>query len=105
MPPTAESLLRRDALRVHRAEIDALLAAYGASTPQLFGSTARGTANRGSDVDLLVELNGGTGNPLMRVAGLSEELSDLLGVRVDVVAPELLRDGVSDAALADARPL
>lgn len=105
MTPTAASLIRRDALRVHRAEIDALLETYGATAPRVFGSTARGTAVSGSDVDLLVDLKKGVGNPLLRIAGLSEELSDLLGVHVDVVAPELLRDGVSDEALADARPL
>lgn len=41
----------------------------------------------------------------MRVAGISEELFDLLGTRVDVVAASLLRDAVSAAALADAVPV
>jgi len=41
----------------------------------------------------------------MRVAGLGEELCDLLGVRVDVVADELMRDEVSESARADAVPL
>ncbi len=40
--------------------------------PRLFGSVARGDAVPGSDVDLLVDLDGGAGNPLMQVAGLSE---------------------------------
>ena len=105
MTPTAASLIRRDALRVHRAEIDALLKTYGATAPRVFGSTARGTASAGSDVDLLVDLGTGIGNPLLRIAGLSQGLSDLLGMHVDFVAPELLRDGVSDEALADASPL
>ena len=49
-----------------------------------------------------MELSAGSGNPLMRVAGLTEELSRLLGVTVDVVAAELLRDEVSATALVDA---
>lgn len=37
----------------------------------------------------------------MRVAGMSEELSLLLGVRVDVVCDELLRGRVSATARAE----
>ena len=43
----------------------------------------------------------GGGNELLRVAGIAEELSELLGTRVDVVAPPLLRGEVSASALAD----
>jgi predicted nucleotidyltransferase len=39
------------------------------------------------------------------VAGLSEELSELLGRQVDVVSRELLRDEVSATALHDAVPV
>lgn len=49
-----------------------------------------------------MDLIPGAGNQLLRVAGLSEELSELLDVRVDVVAAELLRREVSASALADA---
>ena len=45
------------------------------------------------------------GNPLLRVAGLAEELSELLQMRVDVVADELLKAPVSASAHADAVPL
>jgi len=38
---------------------------------------------------------------LLRVAGIAEELSELLGTRVDVVAASLLRREVSACALAD----
>jgi hypothetical protein len=38
----------------------------------------------------------------MRRAGLSEEFRRVLGVDVDVVAAELLRDEVAETALADA---
>ncbi len=43
-----------------------------------------------------------SGNMLMRLAGLSEEFRRGLGLRVDVVAAELLREEVSESALADA---
>ena len=54
---------------------------------------------------LLVVLDSSGGNPLLRVAGLAEELSELLQMRVDVVADELLRARASASAHADAVPL
>ncbi len=41
----------------------------------------------------------------MRVAGIGEELSELLGVKVDVVTGTLLRDPVAVTACADAVPM
>jgi uncharacterized protein len=49
---------------------------------------------------LLVDLDD-AGNPLLRVAGIGEELTAILGVRVDVVSDALLRDSVSMTAIAD----
>ena len=100
--PTAATLRLRAALKLHRSRIGDVLDRYGATNPRLFGSVARGDAREDSDLDLLVDLPAGTGNELLRVSGLSEELSELLGVRVDVVAAPLLRDEVSATALGDA---
>ncbi len=75
---------------------------YGAYNLRMFGSVARGDAREDSDLDLLVDLVPGVGNELLRVSGLAEELSALLGVRVDVLAAPLLRDEVSATALAEA---
>ncbi len=72
-----------------------------AANPPVFGSVARGDATSESDIDLLVDLMPGGGNELLRVAGIAEELSGLLGTRVDVVAASLLRGEVSASALAD----
>lgn len=95
----------RALLTSRRPQIDAVLRRYGATHPRLFGSVARGDARETSDVDLLVDLDPGAGNPLMRVAGMSEELTSLLGVQVDVVTEALLRDGVSATARHDHVPL
>lgn len=92
----AEDLRAR--LDRHREAIRAVLGRYEASNPRLFGSVARGDATSDSDIDLLVDLDPGGGNPLLRVAGMSEELSLLLGIPVDVVCEELLRDGVRATA-------
>ncbi|ACV06054.1 nucleotidyltransferase family protein [Kytococcus sedentarius] len=102
---TVESEALRDLLRAHRLVIDQLLHRYGATHPRLIGSVSRGDATAASDIDLMVDLLPGHGNPLLRVAGLSEELTEALGHRVDVVTPDLLRENVSLTALRDARPL
>ncbi len=99
--PTAATLRLRAALTLHRDRIGEVLDRYGAANPRLFGSVARGDAGEDSDLDLLVDLAPGSGNELLRVSGLAEELSGLLGVRVDVVAAPLLRDKVSATALGD----
>lgn len=92
----------RDLLASRRGAVDAVLARYAATNPRLFDSVARGEATAASDVDLLVDLVEGCGNPLVRVSGIGEELSGLLGVRVDVVTASLLRDEVPTTAFADA---
>ena len=100
--PTPAAVRLRAALRDQGSQIAEVLARYGAANPRVFGSVARGDARDDSDVDLLVELLPSSGNELMRVAGISEELSILIGVRVDVVSTDLLRREVSATALADA---
>jgi predicted nucleotidyltransferase len=100
--PTPAASRLRAALLEHGARVSDILERYGAAHPRVFGSVARGDARDDSDVDLLVDLLPGRGNELMRVAGMSEELSILLGVRVYVVAADLLRREVSVTALADA---
>ena len=102
---TAESVSLRAAIAAHRDAVAVILRRYRATNPRLFGSVARGDATPGSDIDVPVELPPGGGNNLLRVAGVAEEMSQLLGLRVDVVAASLLRDEVSSSALADAVPL
>ncbi|WP_256842793.1 nucleotidyltransferase family protein [Ornithinimicrobium cryptoxanthini] len=102
---TAESVSLRAAIAAHRDAMDLILRRYRAVNPRLFGSVARGDATADSDIDLLVDLLLGGRNDLLRVAGVAEELSQLLGSRVDVVAASLLRDEVSSSALVDAVPV
>lgn len=92
----------RSRLALRRLDVRSVLRKYHASNPRLFGSVARGDAGPESDIDILVDLDAGGGNALMRIAGMSEELTQLLGVRVDVVCDELLRARVSANAHAEA---
>lgn len=92
----------RALIAAHRSALDDVLYRYGASNPRLFGSVARGDATASSDIDVLVDLDPTAGNPLLRIAGIGEEFSRILGTRVDVAAASLLRDAVSTTAYADA---
>ena len=102
---TSESAMLRAAIAARRDALDEILKRYAATNPRLFGSVARGDATATSDVDLLVDLLPAGGNELLRVAGIAEELSQILGHRVDVVTPTLLRSEVSAIAMADAVPV
>ena len=67
----------------HRTRIQAIAASYGAGHVRVFGSVARGTEHRDSDVDLLMDLPEDMG--LFTLGRLRRDLEDLLGARVDVV--------------------
>jgi predicted nucleotidyltransferase len=97
----------QEILRQERVRILEFLAHRGVDNVRVFGSVARGEDTGRSDIDLLVEFPhaGSIGGELLTVLGLSEELSELLGVRVDVVTPRTLRASVRELALADAVPL
>ena len=45
----------------------------------------RGGLTAASDIDVLFNLDPDRGTPLLRVAGIAEELRQLPGVRVDIV--------------------
>jgi predicted nucleotidyltransferase len=66
-----------------RPDIVALCEQYGAHHVEVFGSVAAGTAVDESDVDLLVDLDDDA--DLLTLVRLERELSELLGVDVDVV--------------------
>ena len=64
-------------------EIVATLAArYGADRIYLFGSYARGDANKDSDIDLRIDKGAIRG---LQMGGLAADLEDALGIPVDLV--------------------
>ena len=92
----------RAAIAAKRDVLTEVPSHYGASNPRIVGSVARGDAGATSDIDLLVDLEPDGGNALLRIAGIGEEFSRILGVRVDVVTDSLLREPVSASAHRDA---
>jgi len=83
----ARALIRPSLLLAERsAEVLAAAAACGLDNARVFGSCARGTDTRASDVDLLVD--GGTRTSLLTISRFAIIVADLLGLpveRVDVV--------------------
>jgi predicted nucleotidyltransferase/DNA-binding XRE family transcriptional regulator len=94
---------RNDRLRRSRAELTAAAHERGIGVIRVFGSTARGDATRSSDVDLLVELD--PGRTLLDLIGFKHDAERILGQRVDVATPSLMKPHVRRRALRDARPL
>ena len=75
---------------------------YHAANPRVFGSVPHGTDEEGSDLDLLVDALPGT--TLFDLGGLQDELQELLGIRVDLLAPADLPRKFRAQVLAEARP-
>jgi uncharacterized protein len=94
---------RATCLRRHRKEVLRLARQVGAHNVRLFGSVARGDATDDSDIDLLVDYDSSAG--LLPILHLGEQLSALLGYKVDVAPSDMLRDDVAASAHAQAVPL
>jgi uncharacterized protein len=86
-------------LRAHHAELHR----RGVRHAALFGSLARGESKRASDIDILIELDPQAPIGLFEYIGITQYLSDLFPVRVDVanrgslkplVRPSIERDAL-----------
>jgi predicted nucleotidyltransferase len=71
----------------------------------LFGSTLTGEATAESDIDLLVEFLPGHVPGFFRLIGMEDELSAILGRRVDLRTPEDLGRRFRDEVVASAEVL
>jgi predicted nucleotidyltransferase len=90
-------------LEEKRAEILRLAEKHGARNVRVFGSVARGEAGPGSDIDFLVDMP--RGRTLLDLAGLWQDLEELLNRKVDVVVDGGINRLRAERILAEARPL
>ncbi len=95
---TTDELLRL--LRRHQAD---LRERYAVRSLGLFGSFVRGEATPDSDLDLLVEFD--RPPTLFEFVRLQRDLSNLLGVRVDLVMRSALRPAIGQAILSELVPV
>lgn len=66
----------------------------------IFGSYVRGEQTETSDLDVLVDLGGGV--TLIDLVGLELELSEELGLRVDLAMIDALKPRIEKSVLAEA---
>ena len=75
--------------RILREHLPELRVRYGVKSLGIFGSYVCGEEQEGSDLDVLVEFSRSIG--LFGFVGLNIDLSDLLGIKVDIVMKGALR--------------
>jgi len=92
-----------DMRRTLREHLPLLCERYGVESLGLFGSYVRGEAGPDSDLDVLVRFHRTPG--LIRYVELENYLSDLLGMRVDLVMAEALKPNIGRRVLAEVQPI
>ncbi|MGE4343737.1 MAG: nucleotidyltransferase family protein [Geoalkalibacter sp.] len=75
-----------------RQEIPRLRRDYAVRSLGLFGSYVRGEQRRGSDLDVLVEFSEVPG--MLRFLDLERDISQLVGIPVDLVQKEALKPAI-----------
>lgn len=91
---TIESPRLREMVETRKDDIESLADGYGISNVRIFGSVARGDAHSRSDIDFLVDVPRDAS--LFDLSRFRRELSDLLGVDVDVISSRALLPGDRD---------
>jgi predicted nucleotidyltransferase len=91
-------------LDVDAAKLHGLCRRYGVSRLEVFGSVGRGEASPESDIDVLYELAPGA-RLGWNIETLADELSVLLGRRVDLISRNALHERLRAQVLAEARLL
>lgn len=87
----------------NRALVREVVGRYRLTNPRLFGSVLHGTDTDESDIDILVDILPGAS--VIDLVGPEEELTEKLGVRVQVVTPQELHRFFKDKVLAEAQPV
>lgn len=76
---------------------------YGVKEIGIFGSYVKGEQKETSDIDILVEFEKPVS--LLQIVSLENYLSDLLGVKVDVVPKKNIRKELKEFILKEAIPV
>jgi len=89
-----------DSTPVTKEKIKAIAAQHGAFNVRVFGSVVREQADRNSDLDLLVDYDLEKISPWFPVR-LIRDLENLLGIKVDAVTSEGLKDRIRNQVLQE----
>jgi len=85
-------------LKEHKEE---LKAKYGVGEIGVFGSSVRGEQKRRSDVDILVEFKPDAEIGLLGFINMENYLSELLGIKVDLVEKSALKPRIGKRILRE----
>lgn len=85
-------------LEVHKVE---LRRRYGIKELGIFGSYVRGEERKDSDLDLLAEFEEGAKIGLLEFIKVESQLSDLLGVKVELVEKSALKPRIGRRILKE----
>ncbi|MBD8079948.1 helix-turn-helix domain-containing protein [Cellulosimicrobium arenosum] len=77
-----------DRLRAHRDDVRTVIDRNGGTNPRVFGSVARGDDTPASDLDIVVDVRP---EDAWRFVSTARELSEMLGIHVDLVTERGLR--------------
>lgn len=89
-----------DALKLHREEIRRIVTSHRAGNSRVFGSVARGTDTKASDLDILIDPTPKTS--LLDIGAIRHELIELLGIPVDVITPMALPAKIREEVISEA---
>ena len=90
-------------LKAKRDAILRIAEQCGIQNVRIFGSVARQETTNTSDVDLLVSVQ--KGRNLLDLIAFAQDVEELLGCKVDVVAEGGISPYLADRIYAEARPL
>jgi predicted nucleotidyltransferase len=91
------------ALQLYRDRIREIALSHRVQNVRVFGSALHGDDTDGSDLDILVDPTPET--TLMDIGAIQYELTELLGIPVDVLTPRALPESFRNRVLADASPV
>lgn len=91
------------AYQQHREAIRQIVERHHAGNPRIFGSVLHGLDTDESDLDILIDTTDETS--LFDIGAIRAELTELLGVEVDVLTPGALPDRWKQEVMREARTL
>lgn len=99
MKSLAELMKILEVLKPHLSE------KYGVRIVGVFGSYVRNEQCPDSDLDILIELNRPPKISLIGLVELEQDLSDQLGIKVDIAIQENLRKRIGERILSEVVPI
>lgn len=87
-------------MEILRKNLPDLAAQYNVATLEIFGSYVRHEQRKNSDLDILVTFN--KPPSLFKFVRLENHLTDILGVRVDLVMKDSLKPAIGKNVLREA---